>query len=156
MGSPWGKGDFCLRGGGGIPGFPPPCMKPCYVHVCCFADLAVSAPYERSSSTQNTGTVYIYYGRDTKEEFESQIPQKVRSTCTQLRNRSKQDYTTGRVLSIAPPPPPPPQITYTNQVITSIYTEFRVQLLVQEFAPAAATIAALTGFLQRRVYVHDL
>ena len=27
VGSPWGKGDFCL-GGGEIPGFPPPCMKP--------------------------------------------------------------------------------------------------------------------------------
>ena len=35
VGSPWGKGDFCLRGGGGggIPGFPSPCMKPWYVCV---------------------------------------------------------------------------------------------------------------------------
>lgn len=43
-----------------------------------FLDLAVSAPYETSSgSSQNTGAVYIYYGRNTKEEFARQTPQKV-------------------------------------------------------------------------------
>ena len=41
-------------------------------------DLAVGAPYELSSgSTSNTGAVYIYYGRDTKEEFNNQQPQRV-------------------------------------------------------------------------------
>ena len=37
----------------------------------------VGAPYEGGGSTENTGAVYIYYGRDTREEFQSQIPLKV-------------------------------------------------------------------------------
>ena len=48
------------------------------VYSIPFLDLAVSAPYERSkSSTMNTGTVYIFHGHNTKEEFENQIPQRV-------------------------------------------------------------------------------
>lgn len=44
-----------------------------------FLDFVVSAPYEVSSvSSQNTGAVYIYYGRVTRDEFESQAPQKVK------------------------------------------------------------------------------
>lgn len=38
-------------------------------------DIAVGAPYERSSVSQNTGAVYIYYGSNTKESFKVQIPQ---------------------------------------------------------------------------------
>ena len=38
-------------------------------------DVAIGAPYERSDSSDNTGAVYIYYGRNTREEFEAQTPQ---------------------------------------------------------------------------------
>lgn len=49
-----------------------------HIVLYCCLDFAVSAPYESSSrSTQNRGAIYIYYGRDTKEELGNQTPQKV-------------------------------------------------------------------------------
>ncbi len=40
--------------------------------------MIVSAPYEESTDkTDNTGAIYVYYGRDTREAFENQSPQRV-------------------------------------------------------------------------------
>lgn len=42
------------------------------------SDLVVSAPYEPStSSTANNGSVYIYYGGETREDIVEQEPQRV-------------------------------------------------------------------------------
>lgn len=49
------------------------------VHTFNYVDVAIGAPYERKGSSANTGAVYIYYGRNTKLEFQEQIPQKVSS-----------------------------------------------------------------------------
>ena len=41
-------------------------------------DFVVGAPYEPSgSSSTSTGAVYVYYGRDTREDLVAQQPQKV-------------------------------------------------------------------------------
>jgi hypothetical protein len=40
--------------------------------------VGIGAPYEKSSdSTSNTGAVYVYYGKDTRDNFESQTPVRV-------------------------------------------------------------------------------
>ncbi len=46
-------------------------------HCCCIPDIAVGSPYESNANSDDTGAVYIYYGKSSTDGLISMFPDQV-------------------------------------------------------------------------------